>query len=94
MVYIFTFLKAYMNIFDSKNTIIVNSEKLLNSPRDTMKSIFEFLEVEDHEGKYPLVNQGIYSKKIDRFLLNKLSNFFKPHNYLLEDLIGEKLDWQ
>ena len=90
----FYFLKMYMDVFDLQNTILINSGKLLNSPRETMKTVFEFLGVEDHKGHYPLINKGNYSKKVDQSVFNDLSNFFKPHNQLLEDLIYTKLNWK
>ena len=90
----FYFLKTYMNMFKSQNMTLINSEKLLHSPRETMKTVFDFLGVEDFPGKYPLINKGNYSKKTNRLVLNELSKFFKNYNLLLEELIEVKLNWQ
>lgn len=88
------FLRTYMNMFEPQNITLVTSEKLLNSPRETMKTIFDFLEIEDYQGQYPLINKGNYSKKANQLVLNELSSFFATHNHLLEDLILTKLNWQ
>lgn len=88
------FLRVYLANFDPKNTILINSQKLLDFPRETMRNVFEFLEVEDYNDSYPLVNKGNYSKKISQTITNELSNFFEPHNQLLEKFLDYKLNWK
>lgn len=90
----FYFLKTYMNLFEPQRITFVTSEKLLNSPRKTMKNIFEFLGIEDYQGHYSVINKGGYSNNTNQLVINELSNFFTVHNQLLEDSINIKLAWK
>jgi hypothetical protein len=90
----FYFIKAYLDKFSKNSIIVINSQQLLEQPRETMKNIFNFLGVENYVGNYPLINVGNYSKQENDFIVAELANFFKPYNQMLEELIDLRLNWQ
>ena len=82
------FLKNYFNCLQKTNILTIIAQQLLDSPKSTMKDVFEFLKLERHIGSYPKVNQGNYSKKVSNTLKNELLVFFEPKNKLIKSLIN------
>ena len=87
------YLEAWLEIFDRKQILILNSEDLKNSTKETLHSVFDFLNVSEHYigntsqvnvGKYPLINKNTRKKLIE---------FFKPHNQRLNKLLDTEFDW-
>ena len=87
------YLETWLKIFDRKQILILNSEDLKNSTKETLHRVFHFLNVSNYDiantsqvnvGKYPLIN------KITR---KKLIEFFKPHNQRLNKLLDTEFDW-
>ena len=87
------YLETWLKIFDRKQILILNSEDLKNSTKETLHRVFHFLIVSNYDiantsqvnvGKYPPIN------KITR---KKLSKFFKPHNQRLNKLLDTEFDW-
>jgi len=87
------YLETWLKIFDRKQILILNSEDLKNSTKETLHRVFHFLNVSNYDiantsqvnvGKYPLIN------KITR---KKLIKFFKPHNQRLNKLLDTEFDW-
>ena len=87
------YLETWLKIFDRKQILILNSEDLKNSTKETLHRVFHFLIVSNYDiantsqvnvGKYPPIN------KITR---KKLIEFFKPHNQRLNKLLDTEFDW-
>jgi len=87
------YLETWLKIFDRKQILILNSEDLKNSTKETLHRVFHFLNVSNYDiantsqvnvGKYPPIN------KITR---KKLIEFFKPHNQRLNKLLDTEFDW-
>ena len=87
------YLETWLKIFDRKQILILNSEDLKNSTKETLHRVFHFLNVSNYDiantsqvnvGKYPPIN------KITR---KKLIKFFKPHNQRLNKLLDTEFDW-
>ena len=87
------YLETWLKIFDRKQILILNSEDLKNSTKETLHRVFHFLIVSNYDiantsqvnvGKYPPIN------KITR---KKLIKFFKPHNQRLNKLLDTEFDW-
>ena len=87
------YLETWLKIFDRKQILILNSDDLKKSTKETLRRVFNFLNVCDYDikdtsqvnvGKYPTIN------KITR---KKLIEFFKPHNQRLNKLLDTEFDW-
>ena len=90
----FYFLSVYYEKFKSKNCLLIEAQELKINPKQVMNSVFNFLGTGPHEGKYPVVNAGNYSKDINPSITSKLSHFFSPFNEKLEKLIKRSLSWK
>ena len=87
------YLETWLKIFDRKQILILNSDDLKKSTKETLRRVFNFLNVSNYDikdtsqvnvGKYPTIN------KITR---KKLIEFFKPHNQRLNKLLDTEFDW-
>lgn len=87
------YLETWLKIFDRKQILILNSDDLKKSTKETLRRVFNFLNVSNYDikdtsqvnvGKYPPIN------KITR---KKLIEFFKPHNQRLNKLLDTEFDW-
>ena len=87
------YLETWLKIFDRKQILILNSDDLKKSTKETLRRVFNFLNVSDYDikdtsqvnvGKYPTIN------KITR---KKLIEFFKPHNQRLNKLLDTEFNW-
>ncbi len=86
-------LERWMNLFPREQFLILTNEQLAQYPEDTMKRAFEFLGLpECNSIEYHRRNVGSYPQ-VDAKLLSRLSNFFRPHNQRLEELLGRKFNW-
>ena len=87
------YLETWLKIFDRKQILILNSDDLKKSTKETLRRVFNFLNVSNYDikdtsqvnvGKYPTIN------KITR---KKLIEFFKPHNQRLNKLLDTEFNW-
>ena len=87
------YLETWLKIFDRKQILILNSDDLKKSTKETLRRVFNFLNVSNYDikdtsqvnvGKYPPIN------KITR---KKLIEFFKPHNQRLNKLLDTEFNW-
>ncbi|MCL2932641.1 MAG: sulfotransferase family protein, partial [Trichodesmium sp. MAG_R03] len=66
---------------------------LYQTPDNTMKQVFDFLGLPEHKlAKYKKLNSGSYTP-ISDLLRQRLSEYFQPHNYRLEEYLGMKFNW-
>lgn len=88
------FLEKWMSRFPAEQILILKSEDLYADPQETLKQVFEFLELPDHPlPEYPRYTAGSYSK-IPESIRQSLAEFFRPHNQKLEEFLGRKFDWE
>ncbi|MDT9232442.1 tetratricopeptide repeat protein [Limnospira sp. PMC 917.15] len=87
------FLEKWMQKFPPEQLLILTSEELYNHPQNTLKQVFEFLGLPDHQlSEYPRYTAGSYNP-IPETLRQTLGDFFRPHNHKLEELLGRKFHW-
>ncbi|NET17111.1 MAG: sulfotransferase domain-containing protein, partial [Okeania sp. SIO1H6] len=73
--------------------LILRGEDLYQAPDDTMKQVFDFLGLPEHQlPKYKKLNSGSYAP-ISDLLRQQLSEYFQPHNQRLEEYLGMKFNW-
>ena len=87
------YLETWLKIFDRKQILILNSEDLKNSTKETLHRVFHFLNVSNYDiANTSQVNVGKYSP-INKITRKKLIEFFKPHNQRLNKLLDTEFDW-
>jgi tetratricopeptide (TPR) repeat protein len=88
------FLEKWMSVFPREQFLILRNEDLSRDPSSVMTQVFNFLELPDYQQiQYPPRNKGSYPAKIDESLINRLSEFYRPHNQRLEEFLDRKFDW-
>ncbi|MDJ0518700.1 MAG: tetratricopeptide repeat protein, partial [Trichodesmium sp. MO_231.B1] len=87
------FIKKWMEIFPREQFIILKGEDLYEQPITTMKQVFYFLGLPEHQlQKYRKLNAGYY-QPINQSVRQRLSEYFQPHNHRLEEYLGIKFNW-
>ena len=86
-------IKTWFDLFPKNQIQILPTDLLTKEPRKFLKRTFEFLGVSNYPiknlqktnvGKYKNMNEA--TKKI-------LTDFYKPYNEKLFELIGKRLEW-
>jgi tetratricopeptide (TPR) repeat protein len=87
------FLKKWIKLFPKEQFLILQSEDMYEQPEETMKQVFDFLELPDYQiNQYRKYCPGSYSP-IDESTRQTLSELFQPHNQRLEKYLGRKFNW-
>ena len=87
------FIKKWMEIFPREQFIILKAEDLYEKPGTTMKQVFNFLGLAEHQlQNYRKLNAGYY-QPIKQSVRQRLTTYFKPHNQRLEEYLGIKFNW-
>ena len=87
------FIQKWMAVFSREQFLILRGEGLYQTPDNTMKQVFDFLGLPEHKlAKYKKLNSGSYTP-ISDLLRQRLSEYFQPHNYRLEEYLGMKFNW-
>lgn len=87
-------IENYYKFFSKEQILILKYENLKNSYKDSMKEICSFLKISFEVPKRVTSNVGTkYDLKNFKESLELLTQFFKPHNRKLFDLIGKDYPW-
>lgn len=87
------FLKNWMEVFPKKQFLVLNSEDFFANPEKVLNQVFNFLNLPTYKlQSYPVYQSGGSYDKSEK-LKSKLSDFFKPHNQKLEEVLDRKLNW-
>ncbi len=87
------FIKKWMDIFPKEQFLVLNAYDLNNSPQFVMNKVFDFLDLPNYNiSDFPKMNSGSYDP-INQTLIDNLSDFYRPHNKLLEELLNRKFNW-
>ncbi|NEP91018.1 MAG: tetratricopeptide repeat protein [Okeania sp. SIO2C2] len=87
------FIQKWMEVFPRAQFLILRGEDLYQAPDNTMKQVFGFLGLPQHQlPKYKKLNSGSYAP-ISDLLRQRLSEYFQPHNQRLEKYLGMKFNW-
>jgi hypothetical protein len=90
-------LKRWSNFYGDEQMLVVKSEDFFERPRETLKVVFDFLDLPDWEpGTSDLgdrLNKGVYEYKMDPTTRRRLQDFFEPHNQRLYDFLGADFGW-
>ena len=90
-------IQHYLNYFDKKQLLIIESSELKNKKEEVLNQVTEFLGIPYFDfSKIDLkdAHRSDYKKdKIDDNSYKILKDFYKPYNEKLFDLIGTKYNW-
>jgi hypothetical protein len=88
-------LERFWKFFNSRDLLIINSEKMFTEPFNTLKEIFSFLEVDSNVKDIDLKKYtiGVNREKVSRDVYDYLTEYFKPFNERLYEGIGEDFGW-
>lgn len=87
-------IERYLLLFPASNVLILESEQLKRSHNDQMKKVQKFLGVPFES--LPVIKSNYGQKnEMDSYgsTLNKLQEFYKPHNQALYQFLGEEFNW-
>ena len=86
-------LQRYLQLFPREQLHVILFDDLAMHPAETMKRVFEFLEVESSYASrldFPLMNRstrGMWNQ-IDDSVWSRLLEYYEPYNRQLEQLLG------
>ena len=87
------YLEHWLEIFNRKQILILNSDDLKKLTKETLGHVFNFLNISNCDitntsqvnvGKYPPMNKSTRKKLIE---------FYKPYNQRLNKLLGTNFNW-
>ncbi|OOZ39334.1 hypothetical protein BOW53_12185 [Solemya pervernicosa gill symbiont] len=88
-------IERYLQFFDREQLLILNSERLFTQPEETLREVYQFLDVDDGY-KIPDLkprNVGTRRTVVNAEVYDYLNRYFAPHNEALFELLGERYDW-
>ena len=86
-------LSIWFKLFSKNQIMIVSSEQLASDTKNTMNSIFQFLNLPKFESpNTKIVNVSQYSK-MNSSTRKLLINFFKPYNESLYNFLNVNFEW-
>jgi hypothetical protein len=85
----------YLKYFPSKNMLILNSEELFTKPHETLRRVFEFIDIDNKFTIENLAPRNVAKNKIsiEANVYEYLEDYFQDYNRKLFELIGESFDW-
>jgi hypothetical protein len=88
-------LRRYWEYFDRERILIVKSQHLFKSPKDTLRKVFEFLGVEPETELRDLSarNTGWNKVEVHSDVYQYLDDFFSPFNERLYTSIDQDFGW-
>ncbi len=88
-------LQRYLEYFERKQILVINSELLFDEPSEALRRVFEFVDL-DSSFEVPNLkpsNVGKNRTKVAPEIYQYLDDYFKPYNTALFDLIGQEFPW-
>ena len=88
-------LARYLQFFPRRQLLVLKSEAFFKEPRDVVRQVFKFLEVNENFEVTDIKprNVGLKKTRVDAEVYDYLTDFFRPHNQALCELLGEDFDW-
>lgn len=88
-------LKVYLEYFDLRNILILESESLFSETQNTLRKVYDFADVDEDFVATDLkpMNVGINKVEVSVEVREYLDNYFKPKNMELYGLVGEDYGW-
>lgn len=86
-------IKSWLHYFPKEQFFIETSDVFFENPSNTLKRIYDFLEVPNFDiGEIKVYNKINY-KPLDKNIRKYLLKLYKPYNDELSQFLGRKLNW-
>jgi hypothetical protein len=88
-------LRRYLDYFPMSSILVMNSEKLFTEPDITLRRIHQFVGVDTEFTIRDLRARNVATDKhkVEPSVYRYLEDYFRPHNQMLYELIGENYGW-
>jgi hypothetical protein len=87
-------LLRWSEFFDKEQMLILKSEDFFDRPRNTLKTVFDFLDLPDWEPEaWEVRKKGNYEQDMNSATRRRLNEYFEPHNRRLYDYLGVDFGW-
>ena len=88
------YIKEALDFFPQEQFLFLKTEDLNNNPQGVVTKCLDFLELDGHPIKKEFHNKKRkYANPLSTELRKQLSDYFKPFNEELEELLGMKFNW-
>ena len=90
-------LERYFKYFDRKQILIIDNRSLKNKPLLILNQVVEFLQIPEfswNENSLRPIHVVPYKERLPEKSRARLSEFYKPHNERLYELINYDFGWQ
>jgi hypothetical protein len=88
-------IERFLSYFPMHQMLVLSSEEFFREPKNTLKQVFKFVDV-DTEFKIKDLRPraiGKNKRKVHADVYKYLNNYFLPHNQALYELIGKSYEW-
>jgi len=85
-------LENWFRYFKDDQILILKSESLFEDLNETMKDVFEFLNLPDQKTEHKVFNLG-NNPPLEKELRKEISEFFTPYNEKLYSYLGKNFHW-
>ena len=88
-------VKRVLNLFPNHQFLFIESETLCQSASATLDSVCKFVGAETLPRNFGFrpQNVGTHGRKVPPSMTDALTEYFRPHNRELLDLLGRRFDW-
>ena len=86
-------IRLWFNVFPRKQIHILSTEDMNNNPREELKGIFRFLDIDEYDIKQPQKQKVAEYKQMKKETRKKLLDFYKPHNERFFEMIQHEFEW-
>ncbi|MFP4475807.1 MAG: sulfotransferase domain-containing protein [Desulfatibacillaceae bacterium] len=88
-------IERYLEYFDRKQTLVLQSERLFTDPAATVGEVCRFLGVEPPAGSldYSARNVGMTRQRVNDEVRRYLDEYYAPRNRRLFELLDREFDW-
>ena len=88
------YIKKALDFFPKEQFLFLKTEDLNNNPQDVVTKCFNFIGLDDHPIKKEFhIRKRKYANPLSIELRKQLSDYFKPYNEELEELLEMKFNW-
>lgn len=86
-------IEDWLKWFDLKQLLVLESESFFNEPEKGLKSVYDFLGLENIVAEDLTPYNVINYEAMDVQLREELNDFFAPYNKRLEQLLSTRFNW-
>ncbi|MDC0186972.1 sulfotransferase domain-containing protein [Candidatus Nitrosopelagicus sp.] len=86
-------IKLWFDIFPREQIHILSTESMKQDPQNTLKKIFQFLEIPEYTIRNPQNKKSEKYEKMNIQTRKRLLEFYKPYNDKFFKIIEEKFEW-